>query len=252
MTEKLYFALLKDLGMIAGIGGIALGVFVLLFREVILLKIFTTLSKRQSYTIIILFMIFVWSISIYCLINYFKKDSNSVNVFVHGESGANEFVLLNRGKVTMSFGKAIKEETINSKGVATFDEIPSKFFKNYKKVKITFSDPNGEPYRVLHPDSLYQLDEGEIINLIVKLDGLDRLSGTVTDFNTGNFIKNARVSIAQDFTFSNEFGEFTLNISKKNQKQLQTVRAYIDNYKPYVQYDTPMQTPEGMEIKLKH
>ncbi len=56
--------LLGTLGRIAGIGGIALGVFLLLFRDVIRQKIFPQLTKQQSYRIILTFMILTWSVAI--------------------------------------------------------------------------------------------------------------------------------------------------------------------------------------------
>lgn len=56
--------LLKMFGQIAGIGGIALGVFLLLFRDVIRRKIFPTLSRNQGYRVILLFMVLTWSVAI--------------------------------------------------------------------------------------------------------------------------------------------------------------------------------------------
>jgi len=56
--------ILKTVGQIAGIGGIALGVFLLLFRDVIRKKIFPSLTKEQGYRILVLFLILVWSVAI--------------------------------------------------------------------------------------------------------------------------------------------------------------------------------------------
>lgn len=56
--------LLKELGQIAGIGGIAVGTFLLLFRDVIRKKIFPKLTRKQSYRIILVFMILTWSVAI--------------------------------------------------------------------------------------------------------------------------------------------------------------------------------------------
>jgi hypothetical protein len=56
--------LLKMLGQIAGIGGIALGVFLLLFRDVIRRKISPKLTQNQGYRVILVFMILTWSIAI--------------------------------------------------------------------------------------------------------------------------------------------------------------------------------------------
>jgi hypothetical protein len=55
---------LKIVGQVAGIGGIALGVLLLLFREVIRLKVFPQLAKTHAYKIIRLILLLVWSIAL--------------------------------------------------------------------------------------------------------------------------------------------------------------------------------------------
>lgn len=61
---------LEQLGIITGIGGVALGVFLLLFREVIRKNIFPTLTKKQSFIIIQTFMLFVWLVGIIGIASY--------------------------------------------------------------------------------------------------------------------------------------------------------------------------------------
>ena len=56
--------LLKTLGQIAGIGGIALGVFLLLFRDLIRKKIFPTLTKDQAFRLLRLIAILIWSVAL--------------------------------------------------------------------------------------------------------------------------------------------------------------------------------------------
>ena len=56
--------LLKVVGQIAGIGGLALGVFLLLFREVIRKKIFPMLPPIQAYRLLRMIIIAVWSVAI--------------------------------------------------------------------------------------------------------------------------------------------------------------------------------------------
>lgn len=58
---------LKVVGQVAGIGGIALGVFMLLFRDLIrqvFQKVFPQLTKQQAAEIIKLAMILIWSLAI--------------------------------------------------------------------------------------------------------------------------------------------------------------------------------------------
>jgi hypothetical protein len=245
---------IKDWGMIAGLAGIALGVFVILFREVISKNIFSVLTKKQSYTIIIVFMILVWALAIFCIIEYYQGKSEEpaqVTVLVHGERGKDDLVLPNRGQVKLIYGDANVIEIINSKGEATFKQIPEKFFSPKAKVEILFSDPNREPYGVVKPDSLYQLTKGQYISLEVKLYGLGILKGTVKDFETGALIQNARISILGIETFSNQYGEYTLSIPPKLQQKFQTVRCLKDQYEPYEYKDVPVQTENEFPILMK-
>jgi hypothetical protein len=53
--------LLKTVGQIAGIGGIALGVFLILFRELIRKSIFPRLSAQQASRLLTLIAVLVWS-----------------------------------------------------------------------------------------------------------------------------------------------------------------------------------------------
>lgn len=55
---------LKIVGQVAGIGGLALGVFLLLFRDVIRKNIFPNLNKEQGYRLLMLIIILVWTIAL--------------------------------------------------------------------------------------------------------------------------------------------------------------------------------------------
>lgn len=66
--------LIKDFGLIAGIGGIGIGVFLYLFKDIISNKFLSRLSSKQSFLIILFFMFFVWSISALAIYVYWNKD----------------------------------------------------------------------------------------------------------------------------------------------------------------------------------
>ena len=55
---------LRTLGQVAGIGGIALGIFLLLFRELIRKSIFPTLKKDDGYRLMKLLAVLVWSVAL--------------------------------------------------------------------------------------------------------------------------------------------------------------------------------------------
>ena len=56
--------LLKTLGQALGIGGVALGVFFLLFREVIRKSIFPKLKKDDAYRLLRLITVLIWSVAV--------------------------------------------------------------------------------------------------------------------------------------------------------------------------------------------
>jgi hypothetical protein len=55
---------LKNVGQVAGIGGIALGVFLLLFRDIIRKNIFPKLPSAEAYRLLRLITGAVWSVAI--------------------------------------------------------------------------------------------------------------------------------------------------------------------------------------------
>src|ERR1043166_4404995 len=56
--------LLKRLGEALGIGGVALGIFFLLFREVIRKSIFPKLEKAGAYRLLRLITVLIWSVAV--------------------------------------------------------------------------------------------------------------------------------------------------------------------------------------------
>lgn len=74
-------AVIKIFGQIAGIGGLALGVFLFLFREIIRKKIFPTLTKEHAYKIIRLMLILIWSTSLVAIFAWlYIKTTNSLSL----------------------------------------------------------------------------------------------------------------------------------------------------------------------------
>jgi hypothetical protein len=56
--------LLKTLGQIAGLGGISLGTFVIIFRDVIRKRIFPRLGEQSAYRLLRLILVLTWTIAI--------------------------------------------------------------------------------------------------------------------------------------------------------------------------------------------
>lgn len=177
--------------------------------------------------------------------------SGAVTVLVYGPAGKGDVVLPNRGIVKLIYGDAIIPEQINNEGEATFKQVPERFFQPDARVEILFHDPDGEPYKAVHQDSLYQLNRGEYIALPVKLQGLGQARGIVKDFLSGDPVEGVRISVQGVQAFSDQYGEYTLPIPMEKQRQFQTIRAYKEGYESYEQENVPVQTGREIPILLK-
>lgn len=176
--------------------------------------------------------------------------ANTVTVLAHGPDGIDDKVLPSRGMVKLIYGDAIVSKQINNEGEATFKQISDAFFAKDARVKILFEDPEGEPYRALRNDSLYQLERGKYVALEVKLYGLDRLKGIVKDFNTNEAIAGATVRVQGEDAISNKYGEFTLDLPPDKQEKFQTIRAYHPDYGDYELANVPTQTQREIPIMM--
>ena len=56
--------LLKSLGQVLGIGGLSLGVFFMLFRELARKSIFPALKKDDAYQLLRLISVLIWSVTV--------------------------------------------------------------------------------------------------------------------------------------------------------------------------------------------
>lgn len=180
-----------------------------------------------------------------------SSGSNTVTVLVHGEDGKDQLVLPGRGMVRMVYGDAIISEQINNEGEATFKQVPERFFQADARVEIFFQDPQGEPYRAVYHDSAYQLKKGEHIGLPVRLIGLGQIRGIVKDFETGDPIEGVRISVLGEEAFSDQYGEYTLEIPPEKQRQFQTVRAFKDGYQSWELNRVPVQTQREIPVLMK-
>ncbi len=192
---------------------------------------------------------------VFNFINIFP-DKNSgathtVTVLVHGKEGKDDLVLPNRGIVYLIYGDAKIPEQINNEGEATFKQIPERFFAPDAKVEILFEDPEKEPYRVAHRDTSYELKQQSYISLLVVLEGMEQIRGVVEDFETGEPIDSARVRIFGKAVYSNQDGEFTLDIPEGEQKQFITLKASKEGYEDWSLKDIPTTTNQEITIPLK-
>ncbi len=94
------FDLIKTVGQIAGIGGIALGVFLRIFKEIIRKKIFPMLTKEQAYRLLsristYTFIIALVGIGAWVYTSTSNSSSSDTNTATASGSGA---AVINTGK----------------------------------------------------------------------------------------------------------------------------------------------------------
>lgn len=168
-------------------------------------------------------------------------DSFSLTVLVHGKAGKDDRILSNQGKVMLDMGTARQEASINEKGEATFKELPASYIG--KKSLISIVHP--QPYFPVKRDQEYILGAGKAIYLEVELKGINKVKGTVLDFETENPLDSVRVSYQSIATWSDEFGWYELNIPPELQAKFVRINFYkegfimqaIDSIAPHLQQE---------------
>jgi hypothetical protein len=97
---------LKIVGQIAGIGGLALGVFLIIFRNIIRKNIFPTFTKEQSYKIIRLMIVLTFIIAalgifawIYTYSSAQKVEKEQPNIYVTQDMSNTQTQTINLSKI---------------------------------------------------------------------------------------------------------------------------------------------------------
>lgn len=146
--------ILKVVGQIAGIGGIALGVLLILFREIIKKNVFPTFTKKQGFTIFTLILLLVWSIAIFGIGAwvYNEKTTTSPNKQTDSLSisTVNKTVIVN-GLIADMNGKGIKNVKVFLKELNKTD-----YTDDNGKYSFSISGNDKMIYDLLIEHSLYE------------------------------------------------------------------------------------------------
>jgi hypothetical protein len=95
--------LLKTLGQVLGIGGVALGVFFLLFREVIRKSIFPTLKKDDAYRLLRLISVLIWSVAVIGIVAWIWGDRKAATSSITTTGTQSPVVKDTKGDVRIDF-----------------------------------------------------------------------------------------------------------------------------------------------------
>ena len=182
--------------------------------------------------------------------NNLSKQPFNLKVNVFGEEGKHDLVLKEQGQVVLKLpdGYEPLKQKINENGEAMFTKIDAELLG--KSIPI-FIEHN-QPYQSLQPDSLYVLNRDATIDLTVKLNNLHQLTGKIIDFNTEQPLEDVRVSIhPKVFTFTNDFGEFILEIPEDYQQKFQEVTLNKKGYKSETFSKVPIHTQDRFNTSLE-
>ena len=175
--------------------------------------------------------------------------SNTVLIKIQSQ---NKIVLPPKGKVYLTYGNAQVGKEVNNNDEAIFTEVPQVYFEDGNQVKITFKDPQGEPYYAVFEDSIYQLRPNQNIELLVALKGLDKLFGIIKHFETGEYIEGARVNVLDLETYSDKYGWWKLEIKQtEDLRKFHTLRVSKEGYHNWEMSNIPPQTQTEISILLK-
>jgi hypothetical protein len=151
--------------------------------------------------------------------SYKQDDCNQLSaytsstVFIHGKKGKQDWILRQKGFVIMDIHGERKKASIN--------EIGQAFFQNLKvgdsvRLEIDFS----EPYKSVYSDSVYVINQGSNIYLLVALQGLGKVSGTVlyNDNSLDGVLVKLEGNGEQLLDTTDTTGGYSFNIPEQLQK----------------------------------
>lgn len=237
-----------EFGLIAGLAGIALGVFLYLFREVIRIKILSKLTKKQSFIILIIFMVSVFLISVISIVIYYDDKSNlQLTIFVVDTNG--NVVLENEGRLNIPLGNRTLNELIGANGRTNFSDITSENEGDTILIGLV-----ARGWEIAGGNNTFVFT-GDPIRLVVKRnDSLGIIKGVVKSLDGQEFIIGALIRINTDATvFSDSLGHFKIilpmemRVTKETDRYLLTVSK--EGYKTVTQYHSPMSS--AAQIRLE-
>lgn len=158
-------------------------------------------------SIVILFLISIFGVSAY---QHHINQPFDIRISLKEKSLYNPNLPFENGFVYMCFNKdTLKSKTINKyNDVIEFKDIPGKYIG--KNAKVWF-----EMFGFQEDTSIMKLSENMIL-LVERDNTFGKICGSVMDFN-GKPIKNAKVVIEREETYTDANGEFNLHFNLKDQ-----------------------------------
>jgi hypothetical protein len=158
----------------------------------------------------IFFLLFYYNPIGYIHLSDECKTLENVVVFVRGNKSKQD-IILTQGKVIMDINNESKEEPINEKGQANFENV---YIGDSVRLGIDFS----EPYKSVFPDSIYVIPRTRKIYLEIYLAGINIVKGKVLTLDNIP-IDSVLVNIDTIKTYSDKSGSFFLPIPDSMQQK---------------------------------
>ena len=234
--------------MIAGFAGLALGTFLYLFRVVISKKIFPQLTKKQSYIILILFMVLVWSISLLSIVLYFSNNHSTTQLTVFVTDTKGNVVLEHEGRINIPLGNRPLNEVIGANGRTNFPDITAENKGDTIQIGL-----DAEGWEIADGNNTF-LFTGKPIHLKVKRDNtLGIIKGVVKSRDGQEFIEGALVRINTDTAvLTDALAIFKIVLTEKMRVKKETdsylLTVSMEGYKTKTQYYYPKSS--DAEIRL--
>lgn len=169
-----------------------------------------------------------------------------VKVLIHGKGGLDDLILRNQGTVYLDIPGDRREAPIDGRGLASFEQIPTEYAG--RQVRIMIQHP--QPYKSIHPDSLFTLVPDAMYQVEARLFLTDTIFGRIYDFNSEQPIDSVRVNVHQMETFTNKYGEFKLGIPEIYQAKFQRVTFMRDGYSTEVLDSIPVHTQQEIVMPM--
>lgn len=188
-------------------------------------------------TFIITFSTFYFTI---CKTKVIPETIKNVTVFVEDKN--HDLILKQQGQVILKAeGGEAKKEDIDSKGSASFKNVK---VGDKVDLQVDFS----EPYRPLKPDSVYTIPYDGRINLVVSLQNLNRVFGTVIWRDQPLVGVVVVIDRLRDTT--NITGNYSISIPEEFQKKKQEVKFLKPGFNMVMRKAFP-QTNEPLNIIME-
>jgi len=244
---------ITEWGNIAGLAGIALGVFLVLFRSIIKKNIFPKLDQKRAQIVLILLMILIWSFAIFAILIYYQSEgdpgdgSAQLTVYVHGPTSRQEVVLENTGTLIIDFGNDRRTPMIGESGRTNCGEIPGKFLG--KKIGIGLK---AKGFTLAYPDSQYVMT-GEPIYLAVQKDGsLGFIAGVVRSRDGQKALDSVQIVINSDTVVTtNQLGGFEVQLSPLMRVQNEQTPYVITAKRKHYKTESKQYFPNSGKIEIR-